>query len=55
MTFQFIISITLLIVTTAVYTQINYMQSQTLGFDKDHVVVINFKKNPDVSAALHNH
>ena len=47
-TFQFIISITLLIVTTAVYTQINYMQSQTLGFDKDHVVVINFKKDPDV-------
>lgn len=47
-TFQFVISMTLLILTTVVYNQISHMRSQTLGFDKDHMVVINFKKNPDV-------
>ena len=37
---QFTISIILIIGTVVVYTQLNYMRSQDLGFDKDQTVVI---------------
>ncbi|MGA7836487.1 MAG: ABC transporter permease [Ignavibacteriaceae bacterium] len=38
--FQFTISIILLIGTFIVYSQMRYMQNKKLGFDKDHVLVI---------------
>ena len=38
--FQFAISITLLVVTFVVYEQLEYIRYKKLGFDKDHVVVI---------------
>lgn len=48
--FQFTISIVLIIGTIVVYTQLHYMRSQDLGFNKDQTVVINtnFDKNKDV-------
>ncbi len=38
--FQFTISILLIIGTTAVYNQLNYIQSKNLGFNKDQVIVV---------------
>jgi putative ABC transport system permease protein len=47
--FQFIISIILIVGTVIVYTQLNYMRSQDLGFSKDQTIVIdaNQDKNKD--------
>ena len=47
--FQFTISIILIIGTVIVYTQLNYMRSQDLGFNKDQTMVIdtNQDKNKD--------
>jgi putative ABC transport system permease protein len=47
--FQFTISIILIIGTVIVYTQLNYMRSQDLGFSKDQEMVIdcNGDKNKD--------
>ena len=47
--FQFTISIILIIGTIIVYTQLNYMRSQDLGFSKDQTIVIdtNQDKNKD--------
>ena len=47
--FQFTISIILIIGTVIVYTQLNYMRSQDLGFSKDQTIVIdtNADKNKD--------
>ena len=47
--FQFTISIVLIIGTVIVYTQLNYMRSQDLGFSKDQTIVIdtNADKNKD--------
>ena len=47
---QFTISIILIIGTVVVYTQLNYMRSQDLGFNKDQTVVIdtNGDKNKEV-------
>jgi putative ABC transport system permease protein len=47
--FQFIISIILIVGTVIVYTQLNYMRSQDLGFSKDQTMVIdaNQDKNKD--------
>lgn len=42
---QFAIAITLLIATLTIWQQLNYIQSKNLGFDKDHVIVININ-NP---------
>jgi putative ABC transport system permease protein len=39
---QFSIAITLIIATTVVYQQLHYMQQKTLGFNKDHIVVLNY-------------
>ncbi len=38
--FQFAISIFIIIVTSVVYTQINFMQEQQMGMDKENVLVI---------------
>ncbi|AEE51943.1 ABC transporter permease [Haliscomenobacter hydrossis] len=40
-TFQFAISLLLIISTVIVYKQLNYIQSKNLGFDKDQVLIIN--------------
>ena len=40
---QFAISIMLIAGTAVVYTQLNYMRSQALGFNKDRVLVIDFR------------
>jgi len=47
--FQFTISIILIAGTIMVYTQLNYMRSQDLGFSKDQEIIINtnFDKNKD--------
>ena len=47
--FQFTISIILIIGTVIVYTQLNYMRSKDLGFNKDQTIVIetNFDNNKD--------
>ena len=39
--FQFVISIALIIGTTVVYQQLNFLQDKNLGFDKDHIVIVN--------------
>ena len=39
--FQFSIAITLIICTLVVFSQLRYAQQKDLGFDKDHVLVIN--------------
>lgn len=39
---QFSISIILIIATIVVYTQLDYMRNQDLGFKKDHMLVIDF-------------
>ncbi|MEO6136706.1 MAG: FtsX-like permease family protein, partial [Ginsengibacter sp.] len=47
--FQFVISIALIAGTIIVYTQLNYMRSRDLGFNKEHEVIVdtNFDKNKD--------
>ena len=47
--FQFTISIFLIAATIVVYTQLNYMRDQNLGFSKDQEIIINtnFDKNKD--------
>lgn len=40
-TFQFWISIILIICTSIVYKQLKYVQSKNLGIDKEHVMVVN--------------
>jgi putative ABC transport system permease protein len=47
--FQFAISIILIIGTIVVYTQLNYMRSQDLGFNKEQTMVINtnYDRNKD--------
>ncbi len=38
--FQFFISITLIVSTTVVYEQLQYIQHKKLGYDRDHVLVL---------------
>jgi putative ABC transport system permease protein len=40
---QFTISIVLIIATLVVYTQLDFMQNQTLGFKKEHKLVIDYQ------------
>jgi putative ABC transport system permease protein len=64
--FQFCASVVLLIGTAVIYTQLHYIRNKELGFDKEHVVVIQraeklgqqqlafkdqLKQNPDVLSA----
>ena len=44
---QFAISIVLLISTAIVFQQLNYMQNASLGFDKEHVVTMNYNSGLD--------
>lgn len=44
--FQFTISITLIIGTAVVYSQLNYMRNQDLGFSKDQTLVIDTQDDP---------
>ena len=46
-TFQFTVSITLLIGTGVIYRQLHFMKNKRLGFDQQHVVVLRF--NDDAS------
>jgi putative ABC transport system permease protein len=39
-TFQFVVSLTLIISTIIVYQQLNYIQTKNVGFDKDQVLVL---------------
>lgn len=39
--FQFVISVSLIVSTLVVYTQLNYMRGQSLGFAKDQMLVLN--------------
>lgn len=39
---QFAVSIVLIISTIVVFQQLRYMQNKSLGFDRDHVVVLNY-------------
>ncbi|MEX2232834.1 MAG: FtsX-like permease family protein [Cyclobacteriaceae bacterium] len=45
---QFAISIMLVTGTATVYTQLNYMRSQELGFNKEQMLVINFRRDDKV-------
>ncbi|MEX1240511.1 MAG: ABC transporter permease [Cyclobacteriaceae bacterium] len=45
---QFAISIMLIAGTVTVYTQLNYMRSQELGFTKEQMLVINFRRDDKV-------
>jgi putative ABC transport system permease protein len=44
--FQFTISITLIIGTVVVYSQLNYMRNQDLGFSKDQTLVVDTQNVP---------
>jgi putative ABC transport system permease protein len=46
---QFSISIFLILVTTVVYMQLNFMQNQSLGFQKDHKLVVDYQFNYSVN------
>ena len=39
--FQFMISIALILGSMVVYTQLKYMQSKDMGFDKENIIVVN--------------
>ncbi len=45
-TFQFLISISIIAGTLIVYRQLNFMQNQKLGFDKDKLLAISVVKDP---------
>ena len=45
--FQFGISIALIIGTTVIYRQLDYIQNKRLGFDKEHVVVVPLRDQAD--------
>jgi putative ABC transport system permease protein len=44
--FQFTVSITLIIGTAVVYSQLNYMRNQDLGFSKDQTLVLDTQNDP---------
>jgi len=50
--FQFTMSIILISATLVVYDQLNYIQSKSLGFEKENLVVINHNSQDEESAAL---
>lgn len=39
--FQFVMSIIMIVGTTVVYKQLNFIQNQNLGFDKERVIILN--------------
>jgi putative ABC transport system permease protein len=42
---QFSISIILIVCTAVVFQQLRYMQSKSLGFNKDHIVTLSYNRN----------
>ena len=51
-TIQFAISIILIAGTAVVYTQLNYMRNQTLGFKKDQMLVLDFRGDNAIQEKL---
>lgn len=51
-TTQFAISIILIAGTAVVYTQLNYMRNQTLGFKKDQMLVIDFQRDDTIQEKI---
>ena len=49
---QFAISIILIIGTAVIYTQLNYMQDQALGFKQDQMLIIDFRGDPAVQQKI---
>ena len=49
---QFTLSIFLIIGTTVIYKQLNYMRSKKLGFDREHVIYIPLRGNTEESYEL---
>lgn len=49
---QFAISIMLMVGTAVVYTQLNYMRNQTLGFKKDQMLVIDFQRDDTIQEKI---
>jgi putative ABC transport system permease protein len=45
-TSQFVISFILIVATTVLYKQLQFMQNQQLGFKKDHMLAIDFQFDP---------
>ena len=43
---QFTISIALIIATIVIYNQMNYMRNQDLGFDKEHMLIVDTNYDP---------
>ncbi len=48
--FQFTVSIILFVGTFIIYNQLNYMQNKKLGFDKEHIIIIN--KTDDIGSHI---
>jgi putative ABC transport system permease protein len=47
---QYTVSISLIVCTLVVYSQLNYMERQPLGFDKNQVLIINCNGDPNEQA-----
>lgn len=45
--FQFIISTIMIISSMVIFNQVRYMHNQKLGFDKEHVIIINMSVQPE--------
>jgi putative ABC transport system permease protein len=45
---QFVISFILIVGTTVVYKQLHYIRNENLGFDKEQILVIDFRGDPQV-------
>jgi putative ABC transport system permease protein len=49
---QFTISIVLIVGTLIVYNQLNYMRNQSLGFNKDQMLVVDFGGDSTIQSRL---
>ncbi len=47
---QFVVSIVLIVSTFMIYSQLRYIQNKNLGFNKDHIVIIN--KTDDIDSQI---
>lgn len=48
--FQFVISVTLIVGAVIANTQLNYMRTADLGFDKEQILVMNTRNNQEISS-----
>lgn len=46
-TFQFVISAAMIIATFIIYFQLDYIRNKSLGFDKEQMVVVQIRNNPE--------